>query len=94
MASDEVIRKVNVWRDVFQPAETTEQTISAEFDLASTHHFTIWDAVIMAAASEAGCDLRLSEDMQDGFTWRGVMVVNPLASAPDLRLAQFTEQGA
>ena len=33
----------------------------------------------MAAAGEAGCRLLLSEDLQDGFTWSGVTVVNPFA---------------
>jgi predicted nucleic acid-binding protein len=49
-------------------------------DLAADHHFGIWDAVILSAASQAGCRLLLSEDLQDGFTWGGVTVVNPFAS--------------
>jgi hypothetical protein len=33
----------------------------------------------MSAAADARCRLLLSEDLQDGFTWTGVTVVNPLA---------------
>ncbi len=49
-------------------------------DLAVHHQLGIWDAVMLAAASEAGCRLLLSEDMQDGFTWGGVTVANPFAT--------------
>lgn len=36
-----------------------------------------WDALILAVAAENHCRLLLSEDFQNGFTWRGVTVVNP-----------------
>jgi hypothetical protein len=29
----------------------------------------------------------LSEDMQDGFTWNGVIVVNPFRDVPNILLA-------
>jgi predicted nucleic acid-binding protein len=37
---------------------------------------------MLAAAAQAGCRLLLSEDMQDGFTWRGVTIRNPFAATP------------
>ena len=49
-------------------------------ELASRHQLQIFDAVILAAAAEAGCDVLMSEDMQAGFAWRGVTVVNPFAT--------------
>jgi predicted nucleic acid-binding protein len=48
-------------------------------DLASHHQLRIWDAVILSAASAAGCRLLLSEELQSGFTWNGVTVTNPFA---------------
>jgi predicted nucleic acid-binding protein len=68
------------WRDTFATAETTPQVMLTAADLATDHRFGIWDAVILAAVSQAGCRLLLSEDMQDGFTWGGITVVNPFAS--------------
>jgi predicted nucleic acid-binding protein len=68
------------WRDTFPTVETTPEVMLAAVDLATDHHFSIWDAVILAAASQAGCRLLLSEDLQDGFTWGGVTVVNPFAA--------------
>jgi predicted nucleic acid-binding protein len=36
---------------------------------------------VLAASAEAECRLLLSEDLQEGFTWRGVTVTNPFAAA-------------
>lgn len=33
------------------------------------HQMRIWDAIVLATAAEAGCELLLTEDLQDGFTW-------------------------
>jgi predicted nucleic acid-binding protein len=51
----------------------------AAADLATDHRLTIWDSVILTAAAESGCRLLLSEDLQEGFTWKGVTVTNPFA---------------
>jgi len=37
--------------------------------------------VVISASAESGCRLLLSEDLQDGFTWRGITIANPFASA-------------
>jgi len=68
------------WRDTYPTVPTTPEVMLAAADLAADHRFSIWDAVIFAAASQAGCRLLLSEDLQDGFTWGGVTVANPFAS--------------
>jgi len=69
------------WCDAFQLAETSGEVMLAASDLAVTHKLGIWDAVILSSAAEAGCRLLLSEDMQDGFTWRGVTVTNPFGKS-------------
>jgi predicted nucleic acid-binding protein len=68
------------WRDTYPTVPTTPEVMLAAADLAADHRFSIWDAVVFAAASQAGCRVLLSEDLQDGFTWGGVTVVNPFAS--------------
>ena len=68
------------WRDAFPVADTTAEVMQAAADLATDHKFGIWDAVILSVASQTGCRLLLSEDMQEGFTWGGVTVVNPFAA--------------
>jgi predicted nucleic acid-binding protein len=68
------------WRDAFSLIETSAQVMQAAVDLAADHKLGIWDAVIMSASAQAGCRLLLSEDMQEGFTWGGVTVVNPFGT--------------
>jgi predicted nucleic acid-binding protein len=67
------------WRDAYPVIETSAAVIVNATDLAVDHGLTIWDSVVLAASVEAGCRLLLSEDLQEGFTWRGVTVVNPFA---------------
>jgi len=74
------------WCDAFATVETTPEVMLTASDLATDHRFGIWDAVVLAAASHAGCRLLLSEDLQDGFTWGGVTIVNPFASPRHLLL--------
>ncbi|HEV7490191.1 MAG TPA: PIN domain-containing protein [Rhodanobacteraceae bacterium] len=68
------------WRDAFALIETSPAVLLAAMDLAADHELAIWDAIIVAAAAQAGCRLLLSEDLQDGFTWNGVTVANPFAA--------------
>ena len=70
------------WRDAFALIETSKSTMLSAMELAGDHGFSIWDAVIVSAAVEADCRLLLSEDMQNGFTWRGVTVANPFSETP------------
>jgi|SRR5271166_6468786 len=71
---------VLAWKDSFLVMPTTTNAMVDAIDLAADHRIGIWDSVMMSVAAEAGCRLLLSEDLQDGFTWRGVTVVNPFAA--------------
>jgi len=72
-------RAILGWRDAYGLIDTSAEVMLAAMDLATDHQLRIWDAVILSAAAEAGCRLLLSEDLQEGFTWRGVTVTNPFA---------------
>ncbi len=67
------------WRNAFALIETSAEIMLAASDLAVNNQFGIWDAVIVCAAAEADCRILLSEDMQDGFIWKGVTIINPFA---------------
>ena len=67
------------WRDAIPARDTSAAALLAAMDLVVDHRLSIWDALILAVAAEAGCRLLLTEDLQEGFTWRGVTVVNPFA---------------
>jgi predicted nucleic acid-binding protein len=67
------------WRDAYPVSDTSSTVMINAADLAADHRLAIWDSVVIAATAEAGCRLLLSEDLQEGFTWRGVTVTNPFA---------------
>jgi predicted nucleic acid-binding protein len=73
-------RAILTWQDAFPLIETSADVMLAAADLATDHQLGIWDSVIFSAAANAGCRLLLSEDLQDGFTWRGVSVTNPFST--------------
>ena len=70
------------WGDSFVVADSTWTCFQAALDLTVVHQMPIWDALILAVAAEQRCRILLSEDFQDGFTWRGVTVVNPFTNPP------------
>jgi predicted nucleic acid-binding protein len=45
--------------------------------------------LILAVAASHGCRLLISEDFQEGFTWRGVTVVNPFIDPPSALLGRL-----
>ncbi|ODS52906.1 MAG: twitching motility protein PilT [Acidobacteria bacterium SCN 69-37] len=68
------------WGDAFPLIESSGDVLLAATDLVRSHQMSMWDAVVLSAAADARCRLLLSEDLQDGFTWRGVTVTNPFAA--------------
>lgn len=77
------------WADSFEVVDSTWPAFQAAFDLTVDHQLPIWDALLLAVAAENRCRLLLSEDFQNGFTWRGVIVVNPFAEQHSALLADF-----
>jgi len=65
------------WSDAVVVADTTWTAFQSAMDLTVDHQISMWDALIMSVAAENKCRLLISEDFQNGFTWRGVTVVNP-----------------
>ncbi len=70
------------WADSFEVADSSWAAFQAALDLVVDHQLPMWDALILAVAAESRCRLLLSEDFQNGFTWRGVTVVDPFAIQP------------
>jgi predicted nucleic acid-binding protein len=67
------------WRDATATRDTSAAALLSAMDLVADHRLSIWDALILAVAADAGCRMLLTEDLQEGFTWRGVTVINPFA---------------
>jgi predicted nucleic acid-binding protein len=77
------------WGDAFPLIDTSSDVLLAATTLSDAHQLTLWDSVILSAAADARCRLLLSEDLQDGFTWRGVTVANPFGAHPHPLLASL-----
>lgn len=71
--------KVAKYADPAITVPTDAAVLDEAFALAERHGLQTYDSIILAAAAQGGCDVLFSEDMQHGFEWNGVMVVNPFA---------------
>ena len=57
------------------------QTHDLGLEMARLHRFSVWDAMIVAAALTAGCETLYSEDMHTGLVVDGrLTIVNPFAA--------------
>jgi predicted nucleic acid-binding protein len=74
-----VSARVNKYLALGECVPTSQNVLEDAFRLASEHNLQTYDAIILAAAAQAGCEVLYSEDMQHGFEWNGVLVVNPFA---------------
>jgi predicted nucleic acid-binding protein len=59
------------------PLALTLDMHTAARTLAQDHRLSFYDALIVASAIEAGCDILYSEDMQHGRAIGGLAVLNP-----------------
>lgn len=85
----EVRQILLTWSDAFIIADSTWDCFSLAFDIVEAHSFGIWDALILAVASDSGCRILMSEDMQSGFTWRGTTILNPFDSKSESFIESF-----
>ena len=67
------LREFSAWR-VFSP---TSDDVLAAIDLQVHAKIGFWDAMIVVAAAESGCDVLWTEDLGDGQLIRGVRIRNP-----------------
>jgi predicted nucleic acid-binding protein len=54
----------------------------AAIDITRLHSLSLWDALIIRAGVNGGCDVLFSEDMQDGFRFEGMEIRNPFTDRP------------
>ena len=80
------------WADSFAVVDSTWPAFQSAFDIAADHGLQIWDALILSVAAEHRCRILISEDLQNGFTWRGVTVVDPFSEPRAALLQDFLRQ--
>lgn len=66
-----------------EPLSITLETHSSARRIAEKHGYNIYDALVVAAALEAGCSILYSEDFQNGQVIEGrLTVLNPFGKSP------------
>lgn len=91
MPTDEAAELVHTLTGGYRLIGSDHDDMADALALAASHNFQIWDALILCVAARAGCGLLLSEDMHDGFVYRGTTVANPFAEKPHPLLASLLE---
>jgi predicted nucleic acid-binding protein len=81
-AWSEIEAALEIIRDRFPDiVPITAETHASAVALARDHRFAFYDALIVAAALEAGCDTLFSEDMHHGGTFKGLTIIDPFREA-------------
>lgn len=70
------VRELTAWK-VFAP---TSDDVLAAIGLQKHEQLSFWDAMIVRAAAESGCDVLWTEDLSDGQLLQGVRIRNPFAA--------------
>ena len=61
----------------WQPASISASILQRAWDVEDEYRLSFWDALIVAAAKASSCRYLLTEDLQAGQDFAGVVVVNP-----------------
>lgn len=69
----EIIEEYLTWTVV----ENTSNLLTSAIRLQAKAQLSFWDAMVVQAAIEAGCEQLYSEDMNDGQRFGSLSIVNP-----------------
>ena len=72
------IRDLTSWHAVVN----NSLALLVAWDIQDRYGLSHWDSLIVAAAQETSCRFLLTEDLQHGQDFEGVVVVNPFLEAP------------
>jgi predicted nucleic acid-binding protein len=79
MSHTQALRFLSVWRgDRVQ--EMTVPVLERGLAIRERYLISLWDALIISAASELGCQTVYTEDLNDGQDYAGVRARNPFAA--------------
>ena len=67
----------------WNPLPIAQDLISRAWVVEKRFGFRHWDALIVAAAQQFGCQYLLTEDLQDGQNLDGLLVANPFTHLPE-----------
>ena len=82
----EYVRALMEW----SPQQIDGALLARAHVIEGQHHLNWWDCLIVAAAQAQGCALLLTEDLQDGANYGGVIARNPFKLGVAEQAAAYT----
>jgi predicted nucleic acid-binding protein len=82
----EYVRALMEWN----PQQVDSALLARAHVIEGRHQLNWWDCLIVAAAQSQGCALLLTEDLQDGTSYGGVIARNPFKLAVAEEAAAYT----
>jgi predicted nucleic acid-binding protein len=77
-AAQAEVRDLFAWR----PVAVDGPLLERGWKVQNRYRLSFWDAMIVAAAQHTGSQYLLTDDLQPGQNFDGVIVLDPFASAP------------
>lgn len=77
MGWPEIREVLGTIRSICTIVPLTEETHDEALEICERYGVSLYDALILAAANQAGCDVVYSEDMQAGQSIGNVIIENP-----------------
>jgi predicted nucleic acid-binding protein len=72
------VRGLLAWR----PVPVSAEVLDLSWEVQDRYQLSFWDSLIVAAAKSASCRFLLTEDLQSGQDFDGLLVVNPFLRDP------------
>ena|SRR6516225_556117 len=76
ISHDQAVALITSW-ERFKVQEVTLAVMQSAFRIKKRFRISYWDAAIIEAARDAGCDVIYSEDLNDGQDFGGIRVKDP-----------------
>lgn len=77
------LRRMQLWK----PWQVDHQTVETAWGVEARLGLDYWDALLVASASQCGCDYLLTDDLEHGQKIGAVTIVNPFRMQPSELLA-------
>ncbi len=74
------VRRYQHW----QPWLIDHATVETAWAVESRYRLSYWDALVVAAAAQQGCDALLTEDLQHNQDIDGIRILNPFLVGPEV----------
>jgi predicted nucleic acid-binding protein len=82
---------VRQWLNSFALLVPNKDVVHDTLALLARYQLSVWDARLLAVCGACGCDVLLSEDMQNNVVYNGVRVLNPFDRTNTVEIAQLLQ---